>query len=472
MKHFPTFFTLQDRTVAVIGGSAMALQRIRLLLQAGSRVALFARTLEPALAELVLEGAVRWQAHSVRQANFAGAALAFVATGDAAEDAVATELARAAGVPVNVVDRPELCDFIMPAIVERGPVTIGISTGGASPVLARSLRGRIEAALPARLGALARLAAEFRDRAKAAIAGATERRRFWETVLEGPVGEAALAGDESGARRRLQALLDGGAPAEARAEAHAGAVYIVGAGPGDPDLLTFRALRLMQQADIVLYDELVGPEILDYVRRDAERVYVGKIKANHSKSQDEINALLVAHARAGKRVLRLKGGDPFVFGRGGEELEYVRRHGIEAMVVPGITAALGCAASAGIPLTHRDHASSVTFLTGHTRDGELATDWRVLARPDQTLVVYMGLSAAGKLAAKLLVAGLDRATPVAIVERGTRPDQKISTGALSDLKTLADRHQGGGPALLIIGKVAALAKSQSPEFNALLKEAV
>jgi len=330
------------------------------------------------------------------------------------------------------------------------------------------LRGRIEAALPARLGSLARLAAEFRDRAKAAIAGATERRRFWETVLEGPVGEAALAGDESGARRRLEALIGGGTAAEA----NAGAVYIVGAGPGDPDLLTFRALRLMQQADIVLYDELVGPEILDYVRRDAERVYVGKIKANHSKSQDEINALLVAHARAGKRVLRLKGGDPFVFGRGGEELEYVRSHGIEAMVVPGITAALGCAASAGIPLTHRDHASSVTFLTGHTRDGELATDWRVLARPDQTLVVYMGLSAAGKLAAKLLVAGLDRATPVAIVERGTRPDQKISTGALSDLKALADRHQGGGPALLIIGKVAALANTQSPEFNALLKEAV
>lgn len=469
MRHFPTFFDLQDKPVAVIGATAMALQRSRLLLEAAARVTVFARTLSPDLAELALDGQIRWEAAQAEAPDLAEYRLVFVATGAAASDAVAAEQARRAGVPVNVADRPELCDFIMPAIVERGPVTVGISTGGASPVLARNLRARIEAALPARLGELARFAASFRDKAKSVIAGATERRRFWDQVLDGPVGEAVLAGRDETARALTDALLETGA--EARG-ARQGAVYIVGAGPGDPDLLTFRAHRLMQQADIVFYDELVGPEVLNYVRRDAERVYVGKIKSHHSKSQEQINELLAEHARAGKRVLRLKGGDPFVFGRGGEELDHLRRQGIETVVVPGITAALGCAASAGIPLTHRDHASSVTFLTGHTRNGELATDWRVLARPDQTLVVYMGLSNAASLAAKLLVAGLPRATPVAIVERGTRPDQRVSTGTLSELKALAERHKDGGPALLIIGKVAALANADIHSFAADLKEAV
>ncbi|MGE0151133.1 MAG: siroheme synthase CysG [Reyranellaceae bacterium] len=466
MQHFPAFFDLQGKHVAVIGGTSMALQRSRLLAQAGARITVFARTLHPELAELALDGSIRWQAAQAEAADLAEQKLAFVATGDATADAVAAEQARRAGVPVNVADRPELCDFIMPAIVERGGVTVGISTGGASPVLARNLRARIEAALPARLGELVRFAGSFRETAKAVIRTATGRRRFWDQVLDGPVGEAVLAGKDARAQALAADLLRGGG------EAGRGAVYIVGAGPGDPDLLTFRAHRLMQQADIVFYDELVGPEVLTYVRRDAERVYVGKIKSHHSKSQEQINELLAEHARAGKRVLRLKGGDPFVFGRGGEELDHLRRQGIETVVVPGITAALGCAASAGIPLTHRDHASSVTFLTGHTRDGELATDWRVLARPDQTLVVYMGLSNAGSLAAKLLVAGLPRSTPVAIVERGTRPDQRVSTGVLSQLKTLADRHKDGGPALLIIGKVAALADADIQAAAGDLQEAV
>lgn len=466
MRHFPTFFDLQGKSVAVIGGTAMALQRSRLLLEAGAKITVFARILHPELAELALDGQIRWQAAQVEPEDLAEQKLAFVATGDAASDAIAAEQARRASVPVNVVDKPELCDFIMPAIVERGGVTVGISTGGASPVLTRNLRARIEAALPARLGELVRFAGSFRETAKAVIKNATDRRRFWDEVLDGPVGEAVLAGRDERAQDLANDLLKGGN------DAARGAVYIVGAGPGDPDLLTFRAHRLMQQADIVFYDELVGPELLNYVRRDAERVYVGKIKSHHSKSQDEINVLLAQHAKAGKRVLRLKGGDPFVFGRGGEELDYLRQQKIETVVVPGITAALGCAASAGIPLTHRDHASSVTFLTGHTRDGELATDWRVLARPDQTLVVYMGLSNAGSLAAKLLVAGLPRGTPVAIVERGTRPDQRVSTGVLSDLKALAERHKDGGPALLIIGKVAALAKADIVTVATELKEAV
>jgi uroporphyrin-III C-methyltransferase/precorrin-2 dehydrogenase/sirohydrochlorin ferrochelatase len=255
--------------------------------------------------------------------------------------------------------------------------------------------------------------------------------------------------------------LNGGQPAADSP----GADYIDGAGPGDPDLLTLRAQRIMQQADVVLYDELVSREVLDHVRRDAQRIYVGKSKANHSKSQDQINDLLVEHAKAGKRVVRLKGGDPFVFGRGGEELEAARRHGIEAIVVPGITAALGCAAAAGIPLTHRDHASAVTFVTGHARDGEPVADWQALARADHTIVVYMGLSAAGMVAGRLIDAGLNGATPVAVIERGTRPDQKVSVGSLADLPDLASHHQG--PALIVIGEVAALATaSRTDQANA------
>jgi uroporphyrin-III C-methyltransferase/precorrin-2 dehydrogenase/sirohydrochlorin ferrochelatase len=466
MRHFPTFFDLKDRSVLVVGGTAQAGQRVALLLKAGARVSVIARTLEPALAEHVMEGRVAWNSASFKADDLTGVTLAFVASGDAALDQLVAEAARVARVPVNVVDRPEQCDFIMPAIVDRGAVTVGISTGGASPVLARSLRARIEAALPARLDALARFAGAFRGAVRTMIGTAQGRRRFWERVIDGPIGEAVLAGRNEAARQAMLATLNGEQP---RGDGQ-GVVYIVGAGPGDPDLITLRALRLMQQADVVLYDELVGREALDYVRRDAERIYVGKSKANHSKSQETINALLVEHAKAGKRVLRLKGGDPFVFGRGGEELEAVRRNGIEAIVVPGITAALGCAAAAGIPLTHRNHASSVTFVTGHARNGEPVADWQALAKADHTIVVYMGLSAAGAVAGKLARAGLDTATPVALIERGTRPDQKVSVGTLADLPKLAAGHSG--PALIVIGKVAALA-SQSTDTHLIdLQEAV
>jgi uroporphyrin-III C-methyltransferase/precorrin-2 dehydrogenase/sirohydrochlorin ferrochelatase len=456
MRHFPTFFDLKDRTVLVVGGTPQAAQRIELLLSAGARVAVIARTLEPAIAEHVMEGRVAWSSASFKADDLIGVTLAFVASGDRDLDALVAEAARVARVPVNVVDQPERCDFIMPAIVDRGAVTIGISTGGSSPVLARSLRARIEAALPARLDELARFAGSFRSAVQNVIGSTQGRRRFWECVIDGPIGEQVLAGREGDARKQMLATLNGEQP---KSEG-AGAVYIVGAGPGDPDLLTLRALRLMQQADVVLYDELVGREILDYVRRDAERIYVGKSKANHSKSQEAINALLVEHGKAGKRVLRLKGGDPFVFGRGGEELEAVRRNGIEAIVVPGITAALGCAAAAGIPLTHRDHASSVTFVTGHARNGEPVADWQALARADHTIVVYMGLSSAGLVASRLANAGMDTATPVAVIERGTRPDQRVSVGTLADLPRLAGGH--AGPALIVIGKVAALANAGSP----------
>lgn len=464
MRHFPTFFDLKDRNVLVVGGTAQASQRVELLLKAGARVIVIARTLEPALAEHVMEGRVAWNGTSFKTDDLIGITLVFVASGDGALDQLVAEAARVARVPVNVVDKPEHCDFIMPAIVDRGAVTVGISTGGASPVLARSLRARIEAALPARLDALARFAGAFRSAVGGVIGTVQGRRRFWERVIDGPIGEAVLAGRDESARKAMLASLNGEQPKHDGE----GAVYIVGAGPGDPDLLTLRALRLMEQADVVLYDELVGREVLDYVRRDAERIYVGKSKANHSKSQETINALLVEHAKAGKRVLRLKGGDPFVFGRGGEELEAVRRNGIEAIVVPGITAALGCAAAAGIPLTHRDHASSVTFVTGHARNGEPVADWQALAKADHTIVVYMGLSSAGLVAGKLTRAGLDTATPVAVIERGTRPDQRVSAGTLADLPKLASNHSG--PALIVIGKVAAMAQADNHLIE--LQEAV
>jgi uroporphyrin-III C-methyltransferase/precorrin-2 dehydrogenase/sirohydrochlorin ferrochelatase len=453
MSHLPTFFDLRGRPVIVVGATPVALERVRLALGAGATVRVFAEDLSPEGRLLVASPGVAWLPGAPLREDFERAALAFVAGGDRAQDRAAAEAARAAGVPVNVADQPDVSDFIMPAIVRRGDVAIGISTGGAAPVLARVLRERIERVLPARLGDLARFVGGLRQRIKALFPQPEARRAILERLVDGPCGEAVLAGRPADARRHLLALLN----ARAEPAAEAGVVHIVGAGPGDPDLLTLRALQLLQRADIVFYDELVGPEILDYARREAERVPVGKQKGGPSHSQSEINAALLAAARAGKRVVRLKGGDPFVFGRGGEEAEFLEQNGVSATVVPGITAALGCAAAAGIPLTHRDHASSVTFVTGHAREGALLADWKGLARHDRTIVVYMGLSAAGEVSARLIAEGLAPSTPAAIVARGTRRDQRLTLGTLAELPELARRHAEFGPALLIIGKVAALA---------------
>jgi uroporphyrin-III C-methyltransferase/precorrin-2 dehydrogenase/sirohydrochlorin ferrochelatase len=432
LDHLPIFMALHGKTALVVGGTPAADQRAGLLARAGASVR-------------------RVAAEAVTAADLTDVVLAFVATGNADLDRLVAGWARAARVPVNVVDRPDLCDFIMPAIVDRDGVVAAISTGGASPTLARLLRERVEAALPARIGDLAKFAARFRTAAK----GVAHRMRFWERTLDGPIGEMVLAGRAAEAEIAMRASL-------ARGDDGQGVVHIVGAGPGDPELLTLRALRLLQRADVILHDDLVAPAILDYARRDAELVSVGKRKGRHSHKQDEINALIVEHARAGKRVVRLKGGDPFVFGRGGEELEYVRAAGIEAFVVPGITAALGCAAATGIPLTHRDLAQSVTFVTAHGRDGEPDIDWRAAARPGQTTVVYMGLSQAPRVRDRLLAAGIQLSMPVAIVDRGTRPDQRVSIGTVGSLPALAAQHAGGGPALIIIGEVAALASAGLP----------
>lgn len=438
LKYFPAFMDLSGQRCLVVGAGALARGKARLLLSAGADVH-------------VLTGECDLE-------KISDYALVIAASGDAQLDARVARAANKARRPVNVVDRTDLCTFIMPAIVQRGDVVIGISTGGASPVLARNIRARIEGLLPARIGALAAFARAFREAVKATFKG-PERKSFWEHFFNGSIASDVLAGRESQAREKMVSLIN-------RAESHApreGQVHIVGAGPGDPDLLTLRAVQLLRDADVVLYDKLVGPQILDYVRRDATRIFVGKSRAHHTHTQDEINALIICHASAGARVVRLKGGDPFVFGRGGEELEAVRRAGIAVDVVPGITAATGCAAAVQIPLTHRDHAQAVTFVTGHGPEGVPDLDWKALAYLRQTLVIYMGASNAGAIAARLITHGLDGETPVAVIENGTLPAQKTVTGALEDLPALMDTNDITGPALLVVGAVAAL-DNQMTEF--------
>ena len=438
MKHLPLFFDLAGRRVVVVGEGAVADRRADLVRSAGAHVQ-------------------RLAAPAVQAADFRGAVAAFIATGDADRDAAAQRAAKSIGVPVNVADRPALCDFILPAIVDRDEIVVAVSTGGASPTLATILRGRIEAALPERLGAVARLAATFRAQVNALIGEPARRRAFFRRLVEGPAARLALAGDEAGARRAALGELD----SARRRLAPTGIAHIVGAGPGDPDLLTLRAAQLLQEADAILHDDLVPPAILARARRDAELVPVGKRKGRASWAQADINAELVRRVRAGQTVVRLKAGDPFVFGRGGEEVEALRDAGLSVSVVPGITAALGCAASAGIPLTHRRLASAVTFVSGHSAEGSREAQWPALAaQGGHTLAIYMGATEAASVRDRLLGAGADPNTPVAIVENGTRPDERVLRGRLADLARLAVPHISrgdAGPSLIIVGDVAALA---------------
>src|SRR5215510_15077028 len=400
MRFLPVFLDLQSGVVVLVGSGEPALSKLRLLDAAGARVRWYAGggDVEPAGIAGLRDGRVTPGIGDPRCADWSDVIAVVVAAG-ALLDADIASCARALRIPVNVVDRPDLSTFIVPAIVDRGDVVVAIGTGGAAPVLARRLRARIEALLPQRIGYLASLMGKYRARLNAAITSLADRRRFWEQVIDGPIGRAVLAGQPHGEALLAEAI-DNGAPAK-----RVGTVHLVGAGPGDPDLLTLRALQALQGADIVFYDELVTAGILDRARRDAERVFVGKRRGEPGIGQDEINRRLVEAARSGRNVVRLKGGDPFIFGRGGEELEHLRKANIPVVVVPGITAALGCAAEAGLPLTYRNEASRLVFVTAHRADDAAATDWSALADPQTTLVVYMGLASAAAIRDGLIDAG-------------------------------------------------------------------
>ncbi len=452
MEYLPIFLNIKGKQCLVVGGGEVSFRKASLLAQAGAVV----KVVSPALCKsFETLPAADYIAERFQPAHLDGAALVIAATGEAATNEQISSEARNRNIPVNVVDNPGLCTFIMPAILDRSPLLVAFSTGGASPVLARLLRGKLETLIPQAYGRLAAFAERFRDAVKQRISAPDRRRIFWEEVLDGAVAEKVFYGDESTAEAMLLDLLD-----HPQAQA-SGEVYLVGAGPGDPDLLTFRALRLMQKADVVLYDNLVSKPVLEMTRRDAERIFVGKMRGDHTVPQEGINDLLVRLAKKGKRVLRLKGGDPFIFGRGGEEIEKLAEHKISFQVVPGITAASGVSAYAGIPLTHRDHAQSCVFVTGHLKDGSMNLDWEALARPRQTIVVYMGLHGLDMLCAELVAHGLPETTPAAIVQQGTTPNQRVVCGTLATLPKIADAAKLQAPTLIIIGGVVSLREKLS-----------
>ncbi|MCG8012331.1 MAG: siroheme synthase CysG, partial [Candidatus Thiodiazotropha weberae] len=377
--------------------------------------------------------------------------LVIAATDDPQLNRHIAELAHAKRIPVNVVDQPELCSFIVPSIIDRSPVVAAVSTGGASPVLARLIRSRLESLIPAGYGRLANLCNRFRQRVKDHFNNPEDRRLFWDRVLEGGVAERVFSGHDEEADQLMERLL-----ADPRLDQEMGEVYLVGAGPGDPDLLTFRALRLMQQADVVVYDRLVAKPILEMTRHDAEHVYVGKERDKHAMRQEEINKLLASLAKQGKRVLRLKGGDPFIFGRGGEEIDTLAAEGVPFQVIPGITAAAGCATYSGIPLTHRDYAQSVTFVTGHLKDGSMNLNWDMLAQPNQTVVFYMGLVGLPVICRELQAHGVSGDMPIALIQQGTTHMQRVFTGTLENILETVERERPKPPTLIIVGHVVEL----------------
>ena len=476
MNTFPLFFKLEGRKVLIVGGGEVALRKADLLSRAGACITILAPNISHEIRELLSDNKHELIEKNYHKSYMSGARVIIAATDDETLNheihADATEL----NIPVNVVDTPPLCDFIFPAIIDRNPIVIGISSNGKAPVLARLLRARLETLIPQGYGKLAKLAGDFRTEVKAKIPTLTGRRQFWERAFEGQVSQLMFAGNETEAAAQLQADLDSTAAAIHKT-AHpdaaenttstrsdeseknlpaVGEVYIVGAGPGDPELLTFKALRLMQQADIVYYDALVSPQVLDLCRRDADKVFVGKKRSNHTVAQLGINELLVNSAKEGRRVVRLKGGDPFIFGRGGEEIESLRAHGVPYQVVPGITAANAAASYAGIPLTHRDHSQSVRFVTGFLKAGAPNSNFKNFLNTDETVVFYMGLHSLARLTEGLVDAGRSSETPIAIVSNASMPNQQVLTGTLDTIVAQQEQAQLPTPALLIMGDVVSL----------------
>ncbi|RAO75257.1 siroheme synthase CysG [Dyella jiangningensis] len=452
MKLYPLFADLAGLPVLVVGGGSIARRKVEALLGADAQVTVGAPRLDEGLARMVEEGRVAWRCSEFAPTWLDGMWLAIAATDDRSINAAVAAAANQRRVLVNVVDDAELSRFHVPAVVDRSPLVVAISTAGAAPALARRVRETLEQVLDHALGALVALAQRHRHRIVRRRADLADRRAFYDWLHDGPVLSLLRRAQPQQAERILLDALHGD-----QAAPQAGSVTLVGAGPGHPGLLTLQALRVLNEADVILHDQLVGTEILAMARRDAERIDVGKRCGGRQVPQEQIHRLMLAHAREGRRVVRLKGGDPFVFGRGGEELAFLRRHGVACDVVPGITAAIACAAFAGIPLTHRDHAQSICLLTAHGKDATDTLDARMLARPRQTLAIYMGVERAEALTAQLLAHGRAADTPVAIIENGTLPQQRVITGTLDELPRLIRQHAVTTPALLIIGEVAAFA---------------
>ncbi|KGD75071.1 sirohydrochlorin ferrochelatase [Tatumella morbirosei] len=446
MDYLPVFADLTGRPVLVVGGGDVAARKIHLLRRSGAVIQLVARELCPELQELHQQQEIQWQATEFAEQQLDTVFLVIAATDDSALNQRVFEAAELRQKLVNVVDDQSRCTFIFPSIVDRSPLVVAISSGGTAPVLARIWREKLEALLPVSLGDMARIAGQWRDKVKQQFPSMKQRRYYWERLLGGRFGALVAAGRFKEADQLAERELH-------HQDNPKGEIYLVGAGPGDPGLLTLRGLQVLQLADVVLYDHLVSDEVLDLCRRDADRICVGKRAGAHLVIQEETNRLLVSHALQGKRVVRLKGGDPFIFGRGGEELQVAAEAGIPFQVVPGITAASGATAYAGIPLTHRDHSQSVLFITGHCRAGS-ELDWPSLARARQTLAIYMGAVNAATISSQLIAHGRSGTTPVAIISRGTRADQQIIKGTLAGLESLA--QQAPSPALLVIGEVVLL----------------
>ena len=450
MEYLPISLKLQDEPVLLVGAGTVATRKARLLLEAGANLTVVAPQISTELESLLECHGGIYQPASYQPTDLQGKKLAVAATPDRDTNERVYHDALSLNLPVNVVDAPHLCTFIFPSIIDRSPITIAVSSSGKSPVLARFLRRKIEAMVPSAYGRLADFAGRMRDTVKQAIAAETPRRLFWEQLIDGVIGEQVMVGNEERATELLaQRLRD-------TDDLYLGEVYLVGAGPGDPDLMTFKAMRLLQSADVVLYDRLVAEEIVAMARRDAERIYVGKRRADHAVPQQEINQLLLELAQQGKRVIRLKGGDPFIFGRGGEEIELLARHGIPFQVVPGITAASGAACYAGIPLTHRDHAQSVRFVAGHLKDGGLAYPWDQFQSTSETLVFYMGLVGLPVICRELQAHGRAPDTPVALVERATTTEQRVIHATLETLPAIVEQAKPRAPTLIIVGSVVSL----------------